>query len=88
MITKNLKVLNELGLHARVASRIVRETRKFESGVIVQKEGKGYDLKNVMGVITVNAKMGDVLTIEVTGADEEAAAEALEVLFLNKFGEK
>ena len=88
MLIKQLEVLNELGLHARVASRIVREMRKFQSSVTVLKEGKSYDLKNVTGVITVNAKRGDILTIEFDGKDEEEAAAAAEALFLNKFGEK
>ena len=88
MITKQLEVKNELGFHARVASRIVRELNKFESGVIVKKEGRDYDLKNVTGVITVNAKRGDLLTVEFNGSDEEAASTAAEALFLNKFGEK
>lgn len=88
MILKELEVMNELGLHARVASRIVRELRKFESSVIVQKNGKSYDLKNVTGVITVNAKRGDILNVEFTGADETAAAESVAQLFAEKFGEK
>ena len=88
MLTRQMEVLNELGLHARVASRIVREARRFESSVCVQKQGKSYDLKNVTGVITVNAKRGDVLTVAFDGADEQGAAEAMETLFNNKFGEK
>ena len=88
MITRQLEVLNELGLHARVASRVVREAKKFQSSVVVQKEGNAFDLKNVTGVIMVNAKRGDILTVEINGEDEEAAAEAVEKLFLNKFGEK
>ena len=88
MITRQFEVLNELGLHARVASRIVRETRKFESSVIVKKDGRDFDLKNVTGVITANAKRGDMVTIEFSGLDENDAAEGLEVLFKNKFGEK
>ena len=88
MITKQFEVLNELGFHARVASRIVREIRKFDSSVIVKKEGRDFDLKNVTGVITVNAKNGDILTIEIDGSDEDAAVTALEALFVSKFGEK
>lgn len=88
MVTKKLEVVNELGLHARVASRIVREARKFQSSVIVQKEGKAYDLKNVTGVITVNAKKGDILDVEFDGDDELQAAEVMEKLFADKFGEK
>jgi len=87
MITRKLEVRNELGMHARVASRIVREARKFNSSVIVKKACKEYDLKNVTVVITVNAKCGDVLTVEFDGDDEASAAEAFEALFLNKFGE-
>jgi len=88
MITKQFKVQNELGFHARVASRIVREVRKFQSSVVIKKEGRDFDLKNVTGVITVNAKNGDILTIEIDGSDEETAVAALEVLFTSKFGEK
>jgi phosphocarrier protein len=88
VITKQLEVTNELGLHARVASRIVREARKFQSSALVHKEGKVFDLKNVTGVITVNAKRGDILTIEFDGDDEENAADAMEILFNDRFGEK
>jgi phosphocarrier protein len=86
-MTAECKVLNEHGLHARVAARVVRECRKFKSAVNVRKDGKTFDLKNVLGVIGCNAKHGDVLTIEIEGEDEQLAAEGLSELFLNKFGE-
>jgi phosphocarrier protein len=88
MITVEYKVLNELGLHARVAARVVRECRKFKSTVNVQKDGKTFDLKNVLGVIGCNAKHGDLLKIEIAGEDEQQTAKGLRELFLNKFGEQ
>lgn len=88
MVIKNLEVTNELGLHARVASRVVRELKQFKSSVVVNKEGKAYDLKNVTGVITVNAKRGDVLEVAFSGPDENEAAESVEKLFADKFGER
>lgn len=88
MQKRSLEVINELGLHARVAGRIVREMKKFDSSVIVKKEGSDFDLKNVTGVITVNAKCGDILDLEISGDDEEVAAQAIELLFKNKFGER
>ena len=87
MVVKELQVLNKLGFHARVASRITRSVSAFESSVNVCKDGKRYDLKSVTGVMLANAKQGDVLTIEIDGPDEERAAEALTVLFAEKFGE-
>ena len=88
MINKQLTVTNELGLHARVASRIVRELKKFESSVLVHKQGKIFDLKSVTGIITVNAKFGDILDVEFSGSDEAEAAEKVERLFADKFGER
>jgi phosphocarrier protein len=87
MITKELKVLNELGIHARVASRIVRCASGFESSVLVKKDGGLFDLKTVLGVMTLNTKYGESLSIEIDGPDETEAAKTLEELFAIKFGE-
>ena len=87
MIVKELKILNELGIHARVASRLVRLARKFESSINAKKEDKEYDLKNVTCVMILNAKYGDNVTIEISGSDEVDAAKELENLFAIKFGE-
>ena len=88
MIVKQLTVENELGLHARVASRIVSETKAFQSTIQVRKDGKTFNLKNVTGVIMVNGKKGDVLSVEFSGEDEERACEAVAALFAEKFGER
>lgn len=88
MVVKELEVLNELGFHARVACRITRAAGAFESKVCVKKEGQSFDMKNVTGVMMANAKHGEIVTLEVEGADEQAAAEAMEKLFAEKFGER
>lgn len=88
MIVRELEVENELGFHARVASRIVRETKRVQSSVVVRKGGERYDLKSIMGVMTVNAKKGDILTVEFCGEDEQDACQGLVELFKEKFGEK
>ncbi|HYE67202.1 MAG TPA: HPr family phosphocarrier protein [Anaerovoracaceae bacterium] len=87
MITKKLTVLNELGIHARVASRIVRCASGFESSINVKKEGGLFDLKTVLGVMTLNAKCGESLLVEIEGSDETEAANTIEELFAIKFGE-
>ena len=88
MITKHLTILNELGIHARVVSRIVNEARRFNCSVTVKKEGCSFDLKNMLAVIKTAACYGEVLQVEFDGEDEEQAALAFEALFLDKFGEK
>lgn len=87
MIIQSNKVLNELGLHARVASRIVRCAQEFQSKINAKKEGTIYDFKSVLGVMAINARCEDEITIEIDGPDEEQAAQALKHLFDIKFGE-
>ena len=87
MVVKQLQVRNKLGFHARVASRITRSVSAFQSSVNVQKDGRRFDLKSVTGVMMANAKHGDIVTVEIDGPDEETAAQALETLFAEKFGE-
>ena len=84
MVIKELQVQNQLGFHARVASRITRCASGFESLV----RGKNYDLKSVTGVMMANAKHGETVTVEFEGADEQEAAQAMEALFADKFGER
>lgn len=88
MLIQELTVRNELGIHARVASRLVRCANNFKSSVVAKKGGKEYDLKNVIGIMTLNAKCGESVTIEFEGEDEKEAAEAVKDLFEIKFGEK
>jgi len=88
MVIKELKVLNELGIHARVASKLVRCAKSFKCSVNARKGDKLFDLKNVLGVMTINAKCGELVLVELEGIDEEAAAIEIERLFEDKFGEK
>lgn len=88
MITRDLKVLNELGIHARVASRIVRCAGGYRSDIRAIREGRPHDLKNVLGVMMLNTRCGESVRIEIEGPDETEAAQAMEQLFADKFGEK
>lgn len=88
MIIKELQVLNELGIHARVASRLVRCASSFKSSVLAKKEDRVFDLKNVLGVMTLNTKYGEWVKVEIEGPDEIETAQAIEDLFAIKFGER
>jgi phosphocarrier protein len=88
MIEKRLPVLNELGIHARVASKITRCCQAFASNIEAVNECGSYNIKNVLSVMTLNVKYGESVLVKVEGPDEEVAAEALEKIFADKFGEK
>lgn len=66
------------GIHARPAGLLVKEAAKFESKITLKKGDKAGDAKRIFAVMGLAAKQGETLTIECDGADEEAAAGAME----------
>lgn len=88
MITREVTVTNQAGIHTRPASMIVRTASKFDADVFIQKDHYEINGKSVIGVMTLAAEQGATLTLVVEGDDEEAAVEALVELFENDFGEE
>ncbi|HDR90840.1 MAG TPA: HPr family phosphocarrier protein [candidate division Zixibacteria bacterium] len=87
MVTKEIEVVNKLGLHARPATMLVKTASGFKSKVIIKKDELSVDAKSIMGVLILAAQKGSRLIIEVEGPDEEAAADAMEDLFRRGFDE-
>ena len=88
MITKKLMVLNRLGLHARAAAKVVSTANKFESTIIITKDGKNADARSIMKLLMLSASQGSSISIEVNGSDQNDAMKSIERLFNNKFDEQ
>ena len=78
MKTLEYVITDELGIHARPAGMLVKEAGKFASKIMVASPTKEVDAKRIMGVMSMGAKKGDTLRFTIEGADEDAAAEAIE----------
>ena len=87
MLRSSLPIVNKLGLHARAASKFVACTSQFACSIRVRKDNEWVDGKSIMSVMMLAAGKGSVLTVELDGADEEQAREALEELVASRFGE-
>lgn len=87
MIVREVTVRNRAGLHTRPASMIVREAARFESEFYIRLDGYEINGKSIIGVMTLAADQGTVLELHFDGRDEAAAADALEAVFENGFGE-
>ena len=88
MITKKLTILNKLGLHARAAAKLVSTANKFESKIIITKDGKNADARSIMKLLMLSASQGSSISVEVQGIDQNDAMESIERLFNNKFDEQ
>ncbi len=71
-------IKDELGIHARPAGLLVKEAKKFESKVMISCGGKEADCKKMMALMGMGVKQGQEITLSIEGADEDAAAQALE----------
>lgn len=83
MVKKQVTIQNETGLHARPASLFVQTAVKHKSTIKITKEGKSFDAKSMLGVLSLGANKGTVITIEADGDDEAQAVEALVSLIEN-----
>jgi phosphocarrier protein len=88
MIKKQIKVVNELGIHARPAGLIVNAASSFPCEVWLEnEEGMNVNAKSIMGVMMLAAACGSVLTLTAKGSQEEEAVKTIEKLFKDKFDE-
>lgn len=87
MIEREVKVVNRAGLHTRPAAALVKLAAKFKSEITLIREGFGINAKSIIGVMTLAAEQGSVLTVQADGDDEIIAAGEIELLFKSGFGE-
>jgi len=87
MISKEIEIINKLGLHARASAKLTQLAGKFQSEVWMSRNQKRVNAKSIMGVMMLAAGMGSTVTLETEGPDEQAAMDALVELIGARFGE-
>ena len=87
MMKRDVKVVNKLGLHARASAKLTQVASKFRSAVWITRNTRRVNAKSIMGVMMLAAGMGSTVELEIDGPDENEAMEAIERLFVEKFGE-
>lgn len=84
---KTLKIQNELGLHARAATKLVQLASKYPCDVTVTKDGHEVNGKSIMGVLMLVASKGSTVTVRAKGDRADEAVAAIAQLIDDKFGE-
>ena len=84
---REVKIQNELGLHARPAAKFMQLANKFRCKISVKKDGESVNGKSVMGMMMLAAGKGTSIVIEANGQDALRAVKALEELVEERFGE-
>ena len=70
-------IKDEQGIHARPAGLLVKEVQKYKSTVTIFKDEKSADARRLMALMGLGIKCGKEIRVEVSGADEDAAADGI-----------
>ena len=74
-------ITDPVGIHARPAGSLVKEIKKYASTVTVIKGEKEVNALKLMALMGMGIKQGDTVKVTIDGADEDAAAAAIEEFF-------
>jgi phosphocarrier protein HPr len=88
MVSKQITIVNKLGLHARAAAKFVSLASSFNSNIQVAKDGKTVNGKSIMGVMMLAASQNSQITVSAEGDDEKLALEKIQHLIADRFGEE
>ena len=87
MITKEVVINNQVGLHARPATFFIQKANEFKSSIWVEKEERRVNAKSLLGVLSLGIVKGTTIKILADGADEDAAIATLAELIDSDFNE-
>jgi phosphocarrier protein len=80
-------IINQLGLHARAATKLVQLASKFPCEVEVAREDQSANGKSVMGVLLLCGSKGSTLEVRARGEQAQECVAAIGELIASRFGE-
>ena len=87
MVTQEVTINNEVGLHARPATFFIQKANEFKSSIWVEKDERRVNAKSLLGVLSLGITKGTTITLLADGSDEKEAVAALSELVSGNFGE-
>lgn len=86
-LQRNVRILNQYGIHARPAALFVKTALRYDADVFVEKDGNRVSGKSIMGLMTLEASLGTRLKLIAEGPEAERVLNELQALIDNKFDE-
>lgn len=73
MVEKSVTIELESGLQARPAAQFVQEANRFQSHIILEKDGKQVNAKSIMGIMSLAITKGETVKLIIEGDDANSA---------------
>ena len=87
MITRDVTIQNNVGLHARPATFFIQKANSYKASVWVEKDDRKVNAKSLLGVLSMGIAKGMTVTLIADGQDEELAINGLIELIQTGFVE-
>ncbi len=87
MISMDVTIKNNVGLHARPATFFIQKANSYKSSIWVEKEDRRVNAKSLLGVLSLGIVKGMTITLIADGVDESDALEGLSTLINTGFSE-
>ena len=87
MVSKEVVINNQVGLHARPATFFIQKANEYKCSIWVEKEERRVNAKSLLGVLSLGIVKGTTIKIIADGADEDAAIATLAELIDSDFNE-
>ena len=80
MISKEIVVRCESGLHNRQATYFVQKANEFDCSIWLESASRKMNAKSLLGIMSLGIVTGSTVIVSADGSDAEAAVNALETL--------
>ena len=87
MVSREVTINNNVGLHARPATFFIQKANSYKSSIWVEKDDRKVNAKSLLGVLSLGIVCGTTINIIADGPDEQQAVDTLAELVDSKFEE-
>ena len=87
MLTREVTINNQVGLHARPATFFIQKANEFKSNIWIEKDDRKVNAKSLLGVLSLGIVKGTSVNLIADGSDEKEALNTLATLIVSDFSE-
>ena len=87
MVSKEVVINNQVGLHARPATFFIQKANEFKSSIWVEKDERRVNVKSLLGVLSLGIVKGTTINLIADGPDQDEAIDTLSALIDSDFSE-
>ena len=87
VISKEVTINNQVGLHARPATFFIQKANEFKSSIWIERDEHRVNAKSLLGVLSLGIVKGTTVNIVADGVDENEAIATLSELIDSDFSE-